>query len=413
MKKVIVLAGGNDQIELIKGLRKRYKEIEIILVDFAEKVRAAEYADKHYVISTMDKAAVLDLAKKENVDLILCACGDQPLTTMAYVSEQLKLNCYLTYQQSQNLTNKLFMKDIMVKNNIPTSRYFKINNPDLVKTVNLDYPLVVKPVDNNGSKGVVKVQTYNDLKEAVNEACAYSLSGDVIIEEFKKGEELSVEAFINKEGQGNIVIATKNIKIRDNNNRFTILRNQYIYQLTNEIQSKIIKIINQISESFQLYNSPLLLQLIVNNDEVNVIEFSARTGGGSKLVLVKELTGVDIIDNLIDITEGNVPNVEPSPKNIHAAVCYLYTKPGKVIEIKNFEQLKQEGVVVDTFYYKTFGTEIRASQYSSDRPAGFLITAETADVLQSKIEYVDDHLKILNESGIDIMLHGLFKENCN
>lgn len=102
----MVLAGGNDQIELIKSLRKRYNGIEIILVDINPNVRAKEYADKMLVISTMDMEAVTMAAKQEGIDLILVNCGDQPLRTMAYVSEKLNLPCYLTYQQSELLTNK-------------------------------------------------------------------------------------------------------------------------------------------------------------------------------------------------------------------------------------------------------------------------------------------------------------------
>ena len=88
MKKIFVLAGGNDQIELIRGLRNRFVHAEIILIDMAKKVRASDFADKHLIISTMDKDAVLKAAIDENIDLILTACGDQPLTTMAYISEK-------------------------------------------------------------------------------------------------------------------------------------------------------------------------------------------------------------------------------------------------------------------------------------------------------------------------------------
>ena len=83
--KVFVLAGGNDQIELIKGIRKRFKDVEVILLDMNPNVRAREYADRMLVISTMDFDKVLKAAEDEKIDLILSACGDQPLRTMAYV----------------------------------------------------------------------------------------------------------------------------------------------------------------------------------------------------------------------------------------------------------------------------------------------------------------------------------------
>ncbi len=86
MKKIMILAGGNDQIALIEELRRYFNgDVEILLVDMAANVRAIPYADRFLQISTMDKAAVLKAAREEKIDYILTACGDQPLQTMAYV----------------------------------------------------------------------------------------------------------------------------------------------------------------------------------------------------------------------------------------------------------------------------------------------------------------------------------------
>lgn len=407
MKKVIVLAGGNDQIELIKGLRKRFDNVEIILIDFAKNIRASKYADKHLLVSTMDKEAVLNVAQQENVDLILTACGDQPLTTMAYVSEKLGLNCYLTYEQSLKLTNKLFMKDLMVKHDIPTSKYKIINSVSDFDLSGLKFPLVIKPVDNNGSKGITKVHNEQEVKEAILDAQKYTLGGGMIIEEFKEGEEYSIEAFI-YEGMPKIVMATKNIKIKDNNNRFTILLNSYINNLSEIIKKKILSIIAEIGKTFKINNVPLLIQLIVKEEDISVIEFSARTGGGSKLHFIREMVHVDIIDNLIDITIGKLPVINTKPSKQEAAICYLYTTPGVFSKISNLETLKQEKVVFDCFYYKTIGTKISASQFSSDRPAGFFVKAESQNELYDKISFIDKNIKILNEKGEDIMIHGLY-----
>ena len=117
----MVLAGGNDQCALIEELRRYFNgDVEIVLVDMSDKVKAIAYADRFLQISTMDRQTVLKAAREENIDYILTACGDQPLSTMAYVSEQLGTPTYLTEQEVRDLTNKRFMKEKMVKNGIPT-----------------------------------------------------------------------------------------------------------------------------------------------------------------------------------------------------------------------------------------------------------------------------------------------------
>ena len=115
MKKIMILAGGNDQIALIEELRRYFNgDIYIILVDMSSSAKAIPYADKFLPISTMDKEAVLNAAKEEKIDYILTACGDQPLSTMAYVSAKMGLPCYLTEEDVKNLTNKLYMKQILM-----------------------------------------------------------------------------------------------------------------------------------------------------------------------------------------------------------------------------------------------------------------------------------------------------------
>ncbi len=403
----MVLAGGNDQIELIKGIRNRFPEAEVILIDMNPNVRAREYADKMLVISTMDFDKVLEAAKEEKIDLILSACGDQPMRTMAFVSEQLHLPCYITYRQSLNLTNKVLMKKLMVEGGISTSKFRRFDINSEINIDGLDFPLVIKPADNNGSKGIIKVYSKDEFDKAIAEAKRYTLSGDLLVEEFKTGEEYSIEAFI-KDGVPHIVFASKNIKIK-NRNTFTICRNEYVGQLQAGLEKRIKEIVARIGEVFQIDNVPLLIQMIVNGDDVNVIEFSARTGGGSKLFFIRQMVGVDIIDNLLDITFGYEPDIHPDPSTDKAAILYVYAKPGQFTSIENLDTLMSEGLITEYYQYKSFGTPILSSNYSSDRPLGFLIRGKDESELTDKISRVNDSIRVLNENGEDIMCHEIFR----
>ena len=406
VRKAMVLAGGNDQIELIKGIRKRFPAVEVILIDMNPNVRASEYASRMLVISTMDFDKVLQAAKDEGIDLILSACGDQPMRTMAYVSEQLGLPCYLTYEQSLNLTNKGLMKDKMIMGGIPTSKYHRFDIKSEINIDGLTFPLVIKPADNNGSKGIIKVNSKEEFDRAIAEAKKYTVSGDMIVEEFNEGEEYSIEAFI-KDGTPEIVFASKNIKVK-NRNTFTICRNEYINTLPDSLKVKIKDIVKAIGTTFGVDNVPLLIQMIVKDDIVNVIEFSARTGGGSKLFFIREMTGVDVIDNLLDITTGISPEIEPHPSAEQALINYVYTQPGVFHSIEGLEELITEGYISDVFLYKPYGSKISSSGYSSDRPVGFLIKGATRELVEEKIKYINSKLKILDESGNDIMCHNIF-----
>ncbi|MDM8287441.1 hypothetical protein QUW57_12755, partial [Phocaeicola plebeius] len=94
--KILVLAGGSDQIALIQEIKKHGHTV--LLADYFENPPARPYADKHFPISTLDIQAVKELAESENVDLITTACTDQALLTVAKVSEEIGLPCYISYQ---------------------------------------------------------------------------------------------------------------------------------------------------------------------------------------------------------------------------------------------------------------------------------------------------------------------------
>ena len=203
MKKIIVLGGGADQIDLIIDLKNR--GYFTILVDYYTNPIAKSYADKHIKESTLDKDKVLEIAKSENANNIITACTDQALLTVAYVAEKLNFQTQFSYQQALNITNKLHMKEMMWEANIPTSKFIKVTKLE-DEFNDLKYPLMVKPADCNGSFGVRKVNDLHELSKFFNEAAIASRTGQVIIEEFITGKEIGIDCYIDKYGKAQILM---------------------------------------------------------------------------------------------------------------------------------------------------------------------------------------------------------------
>lgn len=400
--KILVLAGGSDQIALINELKSRGHEI--VLVDYFKNPPAKKFADKHIEASTLDVDKVKDIAISESVDLITTACTDQALLTVANVSEQLNLPCYLSYQTGLNVTNKSYMKKVLADNNIPTAKFVILDKVDLSVLKDFRLPLVVKPVDCNSSKGVRRIDDINELPKYLAEAINFSRTNTAIVEEFKVGNEISVDYYI--EGtEAKFLSATSSQKIK-NTNSFTILCSDYP-AVTTEQEEKLRVIGNQVAIAFGLKDCPLFIQMIANGNDINVIEFSARMGGGSKYNLIKMLSGVDIMSKYVDLILGNKPTVDPTKQVEFCKMMYIYCQPGVLDHFEGFEQLKEQGIIDTWFEYKTKGMEIVHAETSGDRPAGYLITANTAEELDFKLKYADSHISVISTLGEDIMLHGL------
>lgn len=400
--KILVLAGGSDQIALIKELKTRGHQV--VLVDYFENPPARSFADKHIIASTLDVDMVKTIAMQEEVDLITTACTDQALLTVANVSEQLGTPCYLSYQTGLNVTNKSYMKKVLVENNIPTANFAILDKVNLDVVRDFSFPVVVKPVDCNSSKGVKRVDVIDELPKSLEDAINFSRTRTAIVEEFKQGKEISVDYYIEGE-DAKLLCATTSLKI-PNRNSFTILCSDYP-AITQDQEIRLKEIGSQVAKAFNLKDCPLFIQMIANETDFSIIEFSARMGGGSKYNLIHVLSGVNIMQKYVDLILGEKPTVAPYKQLNYCKMVYLYCRPGIYDHIEGLEELKEQGIIDEFFVYKTQGMEIHRSETSSDRPAGYLISASTPELLHKKLECADSHIKVISTNGDDIMIHNL------
>ena len=406
--KILVLAGGFDQIALINELKNRNHDV--ILADYFPNPPAKKYAHKHYQVSTLDEDAIFNLAKKENVDLLTTACTDQALLTVAKVSEKLNLPCYISYETALNVTNKEYMKKVFYDNSIPTSKYFiirSINDLDNIFS-QMSFPAVVKPCDCNSSKGVIKVKNTQDAYKAIEDALNLSRSSTAIIEEFKEGIELSVDVWIDQE-DAKILSASTTSKIKNNKDSFTIYQSKYPVEISDIAKNKIQDIARKISRSFNLMNCPMLIQLIVNGDEVNVIEFSARMGCGTKYQLIEEMSGINIMQVYVNRVLGDIHQIiNPSPSKKLIELNYVYATNGIYQNIINFDTAKETNLIKNYFVYKESGSVIEKATTSSDRIAGFLLEADTPEELLNKRKKAVQLLDVLDKNGHSMMIKDIY-----
>lgn len=407
--KILVLAGGFDQIALIKELQNRGHKV--FLADYFADPPAKKYADKHFQVSTLDEEAIYQLAIEEKVDLITTACTDQALMTVAKVSERLDLPCYICSETAQNVTDKAYMKKKFMEYQIPTASSILLTNEnDDIDSIfrNISFPLIVKPCDCNSSKGVVKVKEKKELKLAVKQAFELSRSKKVIVETFMDGEEVSIDVWKDRE-TAKVLSVSGTQKIKANAENFTIYQSKYPVCMSKMVQDKIQDIAEKICLAFELNNCPILIQAIINGDDINVIEFSARMGGGSKYKLIEYMSGVNIMKVYVNRILGDIDQiVTPEWSDKYIELDYIYADNGKFNRLTGFDQMLNSGEVCEVFQYKTEGSIIEKRTTSSDRVVGFLIQEKNENALKKKRYHVLDQVDILNDQGKSMMYRECF-----
>ncbi|MBE6662199.1 MAG: ATP-grasp domain-containing protein [Ruminococcaceae bacterium] len=405
--KALVLAGGFPQIALIEELRRR--GIFTILADYYENPVAKSHADLFYQASTLDVEAITEIAKKEKVDFLITACTDQALLTVARVSETLGLPCYIDYQTALNVTNKQYMKMVFNQYNISTAKHVIMAELDVKRLEEMQYPLIVKPVDCNSSKGVKRVENLEELKVAFAAAVRFSRTDTALVEEFIDGEELSVDVYV-EDGVAHVLSVSSLDKIA-NNDKFVIFRGRYSADVVERVHELVRGIAQQIADAFGLKNSPMLIQMITDGERAFVLEFSARTGGGVKYLLIQKASGFDVISAVVDLTLGKKPHVEKvTPQNRYIANEFIYCKPGRFDRLDGFEELKTDGTISDYYLFKWQGAEFDTIENSGDRVGGFTVQADTMEALREKHRRAVAAMRVLDDRGNDMMRRDLLTD---
>jgi len=404
-KKALVLAGGYPQIALINELKKR--GITTVLADWNENPVARAHADIYYRESTLDVEAIRRVARDEAVDFLITACTDQALLTVARVSEELGLPCYIDYQTALNVTNKSYMKARFAEYQVPTARFHVMEQLDRQALSDLRFPMIVKPVDCNSSKGVKKVADMAELEQAFGDAVAMSRTNTAIVEDYVSGEELSVDVYV-ENGKAHLLCVSNSEKIAADD-KFVIFRAKYPVNISETILQQIRETAQKIADAFGIQNAPMLVQLISDGERIFVLEFSARTGGGVKYQLIRRVSGFDVIAAVVDLTLGLTPHVEPTaPESNYISNEFIYCSEGVYDHPEGFEELKSRGILSEYFIFKWQGAVFDGSvENSGDRIGGFTIQADTAEELLEKHNIAAKTLKIISRDGRDIMRHDL------
>ncbi len=405
--KALVLAGGFPQIALIKELHKR--GIEVILADYNDMPVAKRFADKYYQVSTLDIDAVRNVAVRENVDFLITVCTDQALHTVAKVSEDLGLPCYIDYQTALHVTNKQYMKIVFAENHIPTARFAVMGSLDPDATGTMRYPLIVKPVDCNSSKGVRKCRDLNELEQYFAEAVSMSRTRTAIVEEFIEGFEVSVDVYV-ENGKANVLCISNSDKIADKD-KFVIFRALWPSPISGAVRDQIGTIAQQIADAFGIKNAPMLIQFLTDGENAYVVEFSARTGGGVKYLLIRRTSGFDVIGAVVDLTTGSFPCVGTITADQKYLINdFIYCKPGVFDHLEGFEELLDEGCLKDYYLFKWKGAEFGEIRASGDRVAGYTVVGETPEELIRKHNEVRRRIKVISSAGEDMTRHDLLTE---
>ncbi len=335
MKKIAIIGASYLQLPLIEKAQAMGYETHVFAWkagDIGEKT-----ADYFYPISIREKEKILERCRTIGINGIISIASDLAMVTVNYVAEALKLTGN-SWDSTLISTNKYAMRKAFYENGDPIPSFVKVKDSMGFPDGNIKFPVIVKPTDRSGSRGVTKVYDASGIKDAISRAISESFEKKAIVEEYVQGKEYSVEGLTYK-GRHTILAYTE---------KYTTGEPHYIEtghmepaSLDGTTKKRIADIVCHALSSLKIENGASHSEIKIDEDgDIRIIEIGARMGGdliGSDLVMLS--TGVDYVRAVIDIAMGDAPNLKPVSDDIGSyAVKYILTKA----DIDYFEKIRRE-----------------------------------------------------------------------
>ncbi len=395
-RKLMILGASVLQTPGIKKAKEM--GLEVYAVDMNPEAEGFEFADEKLVISTIDIPKILEAAKECEIDGIMTLATDMPMRAVATVAQELKL-VGISVDSSLKATNKAMMRVCLKENGVPVPDFYKVSNFDEYKEAVSKFtkPFVVKPADSSGSRGIYLIDNLENT-ELINNAYKYSYEfsrcGDVVVEEYMRGKEVSVETL---SVNGEVTVLQITDKLTTGAPYFVEMGHSQPTKHSPEIAKKISEVAIAAVKAIGIENGPSHTEIMVTEDGPKIVEIGARMGGDCITThLVPLSTGIDMVKNTISIALGEQTDIEPK-FNKGSAIRYFNVPQGVIKEIDGIVEAEKIEGVKQISFVKTIGDSVTEINSSGARVGFVIAQGENADDAVAICEKAINTIKITVE----------------
>ena len=373
----------------------------VITCDYLPSNPGHKYAHEYHNVSTTDKEAVLALAKQLKVDGVVAYASDPAAPTAAFVCENLGLPTS-PFKSVEILSKKHLFRKYLTENgfNVPKAKSYTKYEDAFADIDSFRLPLMVKPVDSSGSKGINKLTDKSQLKAFFEDALSYSRDKIVLLEEFieKQGPQISGDAF-SVDGKlvfhclGNEFYSTKVDKDFAPLGECwpTIMPPAVIQQLENDLQ----RLITSLGMRSTAYN----VEAIYGKDgKVYILELGARSGGSLIPQVTALATGVDMVPYVIKAAAGDdCSDLQMAPvEGFWSNYMAHANETGKYAGIEFDEQFKKNNLIDYVTDFKV-GDPVHKYRDAQDCVGELIVRYDSREQMDEMIENMDQYVKIIVE----------------
>ena len=397
-KKFMLLGGLRYLKPVIDAAHKQ--GYYVITADYLPNNIAHKWSDEYCNVSIIDKEAVLKEAQRLQIDGIMSFACDPGVVAASYVQNKMGLPSFGPYESVEILQNKDKFRAFLAKNgfNVPQAKGFDSVEAAMEEIYWYPWPVIVKPTDAAGSKGVTRVDKPDDLKPALEYAMEHSISGHIIVEEFieKQGCSSDTDSF-SEDGKLKFVSFCAQRFDVDATNPYTPAAYSWPSTFTKEqeeyLTSEIQRLITLLNLKTCVYNIEVR---VAPNGKPYIMELTPRGGGNRLCEMLRYATGVDMITAITRAMVGDpiLEPIEQKPYNGHWAEIILHAdKDGVFDHLEISKNLPAEIVEEDLWVVK--GDKVEGFEGANNAIGTLVLKFQTEEELEKAITNQRSWLKVV------------------
>lgn len=396
MKKLLILGGDHFAVPVVKAAKEQ--GYYVITCDYLPDNVAHKYSDEFANFSTTDKEGILAYAREKKIDGVV-TFTDSGVVTTAYIQHHLGLPQIGPLESVEILQNKARFRQFLTDNGfvVPKARGFSKKDEALASKDFFTLPVIVKPVDAAGSKGVTKVSKWEELESAIDWAIKFSFSGDFIIESFieKKGCSSDSDCF-SVDGQFKFMSFSAQRFDEQAAGEYTPAAYSWPSTLGKEAEEELSKELQRLISLLGMRTTVYNVETRVGTDgKPYIMEISPRGGGNRLSEMMRYATGVDMITGAVRAAVGDeVNDIEQKPLNGCWAEIIVHADKTGILDRIEVDQEYEPYVIEKDFWFKR-GDEVKEFQSARDAIGTLVLNFETAEELEKAIANQRGWLKVV------------------
>ncbi len=371
----------------------------VITADYVPGNIAHQYSDEYVDVNIVDKEAVLKVAQEKQIDGIMSFGVDPGVVSASYVQNQMGLPSFGPFESVEILQNKDKFRAFLTKNgfNVPQAKGFSSIDDAMAETYWYPWPVIVKPTDSAGSKGVTRVDRVEDLRPALEYAMQHSISGHIIVEEFidKAGCSSDTDCF-STDGQLTFVSFCAQRFDAEATNPYTPAAYSWPSTFTEEqeayLTSEMQRLITLLGLKTAVYN---VETRIGTNGKPYIMELTPRGGGNRLCEMLRYATGVDMITAITRAMVGDsFDGIEQKPYNGHWAEIILHADNDGIFQRLDVDSSLPAEIIERDLWVKP-GDHVDSFEGANNAIGTLVLRFQTAEELEQAITHQREWMKVV------------------